>query len=222
MTTTELLDHLDRLLGEYLSLLDQYQAYHASLERDLKQGYFHLAKSKLALGPTRVSQPSWDLSAKDSQVQVVIRSSSQSQRTGEEETSTTTTTGKHDRDLNLNETPLLWSLERRVPNPTNLDDSSHSTLRHRARGHRSGSKSAGSSARPAAASPLNQFSAFPPPALRAAASSFESTIGQVVRVVELERQLHAKGHEIERIKDRIERERGKAGQVGLEDQSGEA
>ena len=69
---TKLLDQLDRLLEDYLTLLDSYQTVQASLQSNLKQGYFNLAKSKLALGPDRLSQKNWDLKQKESLVEVSV------------------------------------------------------------------------------------------------------------------------------------------------------
>jgi len=69
MTSTTL-DELDSLLEEYLSLLDTYQSLQLSLESSLKSAYFNLAKSKIALGPHRLSQKGWDLKQKDSFLQV--------------------------------------------------------------------------------------------------------------------------------------------------------
>jgi len=69
MTSTTL-DELDSLLEEYLSLVDNYQSLQLSLESCLKSAYFNLAKSKIALGPHRLSQKGWDLKQKDSFVQV--------------------------------------------------------------------------------------------------------------------------------------------------------
>jgi hypothetical protein len=70
MNATLLREELDRLLEDYLTLLDSYQTFQASLQRDLKQGYFNIAKSKLALGPERLSQRNWDLKEKESLVEL--------------------------------------------------------------------------------------------------------------------------------------------------------
>lgn len=70
MTSSDLKDQLDQLLEDYLTLLDSYESLQSCLQRDLKRGYLNLARSKLALGPHKVSQRGWDLKEKDSNVEM--------------------------------------------------------------------------------------------------------------------------------------------------------
>ncbi|GAA5997813.1 uncharacterized protein JCM10292_006832 [Rhodotorula paludigena] len=60
-------DDLDSLLEDYLSALDDYQRARTTLQQHLKDGYFDLARAKVALGPTRVGPASYDLAERASQ-----------------------------------------------------------------------------------------------------------------------------------------------------------
>ncbi|GAA5967654.1 hypothetical protein JCM3765_005841 [Sporobolomyces pararoseus] len=221
----ELLDQLDQLLEDYLTLLDSYQTLQASLQSNLKQGYFNLAKSKLALGPHRLSQKNWDLKQNDSLVEILIES--------ENVEDGTTTTEDKDQEQQTSSTKLpsklSWSLQPRAsPLPLSIpssDTSPPSTLRQRNTTTESieptkaepptptrtlESKSINSTdSSPAASpipSPLSQFSAFPPPPLRSAAKDFDRVVSDVVKVVEMERKLRGLGKEIKGVKKRIKSE----------------
>ncbi|BGP39756.1 hypothetical protein JCM10449v2_003707 [Rhodotorula kratochvilovae] len=67
---SSLRDSLDRLLEDYLAHLAQYESARARLHSHLKDGYFDLAKAKLAIGPARVSPQSYDLAEKDARLVV--------------------------------------------------------------------------------------------------------------------------------------------------------
>ncbi|GJN89096.1 hypothetical protein Rhopal_002070-T1 [Rhodotorula paludigena] len=60
-------DDLDSLLEDYLSALDDYQHARTTLQQHLKDGYFDLARAKVALGPTRVGPASYDLAERASE-----------------------------------------------------------------------------------------------------------------------------------------------------------
>ncbi|GAA5859898.1 hypothetical protein JCM1840_001787 [Sporobolomyces johnsonii] len=171
---------LDTLLEDYLALVDSYQLHRQSLHDALKQGYFHLAQSKLALGPTRVGQASYHLGQRDASVAVSL------------------TAAEPD------ESAMSWSIERRAPpTPPEESSSSHasSRLRHRASVPSSSSppppKPAPTPA-PVPVSPLLQFAALPPPSLRAAAASFERVVEATAGVVEAEQRLREAARRVKR------------------------
>ncbi|GAA5991470.1 hypothetical protein JCM5350_001623 [Sporobolomyces pararoseus] len=226
---TEILDQLDQLLEDYLTLLDSYQTVQASLQSNLKQGYFNLAKSKLALGPDRLSQKNWDLKQKESLVEVLIDS---------QQVEDDTTTIREKDQEQQSSSNLNWSLQPRAspltPSVPSLVESTPSTLRQRNTTTTATiTKSTGMTkaetplpppptslsepksksidslpdSSPTAShripSPLSQFSAFPPPPLRSAAKDFETVLSEVVKVVEIERKLRILGKEIKGVKKRI-------------------
>ncbi|GAA5906428.1 hypothetical protein JCM5296_000454 [Sporobolomyces johnsonii] len=179
---------LDTLLEDYLALVDSYQLHRQSLHDALKQGYFHLAQSKLALSPTRVGQASYHLGQRDASVGISI------------------TAAEPD------DSALSWSLERRAPpTPPEESSSSHasSRLRHRAAVPSSSSPPPSKPA-PVPVSPLLQFAALPPPSLRAAAASFERVVEATAGVVEAEQRLRAAARRVKRCRRRVESERVRA------------
>ncbi|GAA5943613.1 hypothetical protein JCM3775_005827 [Rhodotorula graminis] len=68
---SSLRDAVDALLESYLAALDAYQSARAQLEAHLKRAHLDLARAKLALGPSRVSPRSYDLSDHAAQLGVV-------------------------------------------------------------------------------------------------------------------------------------------------------
>ncbi|GAA5909831.1 uncharacterized protein JCM6883_003108 [Sporobolomyces salmoneus] len=221
--STHLLDELDQLLEEYLTLLDSYQTLHNSLESSLKQGHFNLAKSKLALGPQRLSKDSWDLKEKQSSVEILIQLDE-----GDDDTRTTTTRetkqqSKSDLTFSLQPRSLpspppassdpdssasASGLRRRTttttpsqPAPTTTTSSSPSSDQSSSAKPQSSPSDA--STPPALQSPLSQFSAFPPPPLRAASKDFDRVLEETVKIVGIERRLRGLGREIKGVKKRI-------------------
>ncbi|GAA5941552.1 hypothetical protein JCM1841_000533 [Sporobolomyces salmonicolor] len=174
---------LDTLLEDYLALLDSYQLRRQALSDALKQGYFHLAQSKLALGPARVGQASYHGGQRDACVGVSLAAAEHA------------------------EGALSWALERRTrPTPPEQPSAQVSSqLRHRA-------PPASSSPAPpeparAPASPLLQFAALPPPSLRAAAASFERVVEATAGVVEAEQRLRDAARRVKNGRRRVESER---------------
>lgn len=64
------MNELDERMIEYLSLLDSYQSSVESLSKCIKRSHFQLSQAKLALGPIRLSEHSYDLSPHSSHLLV--------------------------------------------------------------------------------------------------------------------------------------------------------
>lgn len=120
---------------------------------------------------------------------------------------------------------LRYSLElRRVPSdpaaPRDTPSASSTTLRRRVNGEdgrpdpsTSDTSSTSSSPSRPVVSPLAQFSAFPPPALRASADAFTMAVEAAVRCVECEARVRDRAREVKRLRKRIERMEKEAGVV---------
>ncbi|BGO93867.1 hypothetical protein NBRC10512_006123 [Rhodotorula toruloides] len=204
-TLAELKDALDDLLEDYLDTLSAYQQARDLLSSHLKTGYFDLARAKVALGPGRVGQSSYDLGENESLRVVTIE--------GEEEVS-------QDKGVKENGriSCLRYLLDLRPASPESardVDSSSNSpaTLRRRttaADGRPdpstpdTTSSSAPTRTRPHV-SPLAQFSAFPPPALRSSADAFGNAVEAAVRCVECEARVRDRAREVKRMRKRVER-----------------
>ncbi|GAA6048889.1 hypothetical protein NBRC10513_003130 [Rhodotorula toruloides] len=204
-TLAELKDALDDLLEDYLDTLSAYQQARDLLAGHLKSGYFDLARAKVALGPGRVGQSSYDLGEKESLRVVTID--------GEEDV-------RQDEEVKENGriSGLRYSLDLR-PASSDLagvpDTSSTPSSTVRRRGNATDnqtpssapdttSSSAPTPSRPLA-SPLTQFSAFPPPALRSSADAFSKAVEAAVRCVECEARVRDRAREVKRLRKRIER-----------------
>ncbi|GAA6012972.1 hypothetical protein JCM10207_008399 [Rhodosporidiobolus poonsookiae] len=204
-------DRLDALLQHYLDTLDQYQSTQAALHSHLKQGYLHLAKSKIALGPLRVSQDSYDLSEKAAQRVVSIAPSSSSLSLA--------TAGGDDAPPSL----LSYAVVERPPAPAASSSSSDgegdsapasSTLRQRPSATRASSLPSDPAPSPSpkpkpppTPSPLAQFSPLPPLPLRLAASSFARVAEAAARVVESEGRVREAARGVKRARREVERRR---------------
>ncbi|GAA5848160.1 hypothetical protein JCM3766R1_000469 [Sporobolomyces carnicolor] len=238
------LDHLDQLVEDYLALLDEYRSLHARLELDLKRGHLNLAKAKLALGPTRVSSNSWDLQEQQSVVEISIENRLDRKQPLALDAGDNPRAAASHLQWSVRprvaqtvaqappNTTAASSLRQR--NNTKLTTSREGETTLEARGTVTGSAASGEKAptttrsarkdddddgenaavRPPPRSPLAQFSALPPPALRDASSHFERGLVDMVHIVEVERQLRDLAREIKAVKKKIRR--GEQGEVERE------
>ncbi|GAA5825781.1 hypothetical protein JCM11251_000366 [Rhodosporidiobolus azoricus] len=218
---TTLRDSLDTLLEDYLSALSAYQAAQATLHAALKDGYFHLARAKLALGPGRVSERSYDLGANEAQTIVTV-SPIASFNTLSEGTQSEKEDGE--KEVEGEEEPSSSALlgfsvgPRPTPAPpleTNVGKPPSSLSRRRPATPSSPpepSTALDPPSPPAPKSPLHQFSPLPPPSLRQSASCFSAVVRASAAVVEAERRVRDRAREVKR--KRREVERGERLQVG--------
>ncbi|BGP47861.1 hypothetical protein JCM10450v2_003726 [Rhodotorula kratochvilovae] len=171
---SSLRDSLDRLLEDYLAHLAQYESARARLHSHLKDGYFDLAKAKLAIGPARVSPQSYDLAEKDARLVVsVALASSLAPADGDEASDPAFVASREDAAA----PSLSWAV---LPRPAAATPAPSAPLPS-ASGLRQRLPSSSSSAVPQAEdappalrsppSPLTQFSPLPPPSLRASAAA---------------------------------------------------
>ncbi|GAA5970964.1 hypothetical protein JCM11641_004524 [Rhodosporidiobolus odoratus] len=218
---SSLRDQFDSLLEDYLTCLCDYQTARASLNTALKDGYFHLAKAKLALGPSRLSQNSYNLAGKPADTIVSICPVSTPSKPSPEDSATSPL---------IPPTNLSYSILKRdpptPPSPNSTAEPTPSQLRHRpaptsppasSTSTRSLPEPASPARRHAAPSPLHQFSAFPPPSLRSSASSFGRALGAAALVVEAEGKVREAARQVKRKRrevERAEKTEGKGGEQG--------
>ncbi|GAA5861016.1 hypothetical protein JCM8547_008007 [Rhodosporidiobolus lusitaniae] len=216
-------DSLDSLLQDYLDALSDYQRAREQLNSALKDGYFHLARAKLALGPTRVGQNSYDLAEKEAQRVVSIAPATSARIKGDESTTTLLSY-----TVDTRSPTLLPTAGESSPSPP----SSSSQLRQRlvpsstpftpsaTPPPSSPSEEPPSTPKPShpPPSPLHQFSAFAPPALRQSASAFEKVTEAAAKVVQAEGRVRDKARGVKKARrevasrEVVEGERGGGGE----------
>ncbi|SCV74026.1 BQ2448_6458 [Microbotryum intermedium] len=185
---------LDELLIEYLIDLDRYQASQARLQAALKDAYFDLARSKLAVGAAKMSQDGYDLSQTCSNVAVSIKTENESNRANTTSRMESTPFYEHSLDRSsfsfalgphpppANPSPPSKSSE---PTPsTSLRSRSHTSEPSRTNERASTPEETTRPPRSLQRSPLLQFSAFPPTALRSAEQSWQKVLQSTVEVTE--------------------------------------
>ncbi|GAA6027406.1 hypothetical protein JCM8097_007837 [Rhodosporidiobolus ruineniae] len=223
---TALQDALDLLLEDYLDTLTQYQAAREQLNTALKQGHFHLAKAKLALGPARVGERSYDLTEHPAQLVAVVSPASSA-----------ATAASEGEEKEGAPALLSYTVEKRLPRPappageeekqnalSSLAPSSSSGLRQRLPPSSLSPPSSSPDSddgsppkpRPPPPSPLHQFSPLPPPSLRSSASAFEDAVRAASRVVELEGQVRERARGVKRARRAVEVARKAEGATGEE------
>ncbi|GAA5861865.1 hypothetical protein JCM3774_001332 [Rhodotorula dairenensis] len=204
-------DDLDQLLSEYLDAIDHYQLARARLADHLKSGYFDLARSKLALGPGRVGPARYNLSEQASHkiVQITPTETDDAQVDAARSWSFTLT----DRPVPISsqEGPSApvpggqaTTLRRRRATQATTTTSSINQTEEEEEGLTPAAQT-GPSRPSASSSPLAQFSALPPPALRASAASFTSAAGTAVAVVDAEARVRDCARRVKRCRKRLDR-----------------
>ncbi|KAG0146396.1 hypothetical protein CROQUDRAFT_722871 [Cronartium quercuum f. sp. fusiforme G11] len=212
-------DTLDDLLESHLNTLDLYMNDYQILETQLKKAFFDLAKAKLALGPNRVGQNSYDLTPKAAIKRVCISTvgASNSQAASTEDSANGIfdlyhhLSGLPDADMQVdadNEFKLLTDSEATgmdVPQPTQgilrrrrigtmeqetVTDEDQSTLETKDLSDVNTQIGPSQPPRPAPKLPIHQFSAFPPPSLKAAEVGFSTALASVVRLANIRHQLN--------------------------------
>ncbi|KAM0787667.1 hypothetical protein ACM66B_003730 [Microbotryomycetes sp. NB124-2] len=191
-------DTLDDLLVEYLTALDIYQQAQQQLALALKDGHFQLAKAKLSLGPTRVGASSYDLSETLPLWTVSIDETDAPGKADGNILSSQPVTR-----LSINDDPLLAAssakpeaepMIRRRAKREEVDGSSDSEPQKASHDHERPKQPR---------SPMAQFSAFPPPALRQAERFFTRAAKDAVALVSAKVQVEAIERSIGKEKKRL-------------------
>ncbi|GAA5965106.1 hypothetical protein JCM8115_006663 [Rhodotorula mucilaginosa] len=221
MSADQLRDELDRLLVDYLEAIELYQQARHRLESHLKSGFFDLARAKLALGPANVGPARYDLTEHASHK--VVRITPNEAAKEQEDTTANAPSWRFaladrpdDEDAQEEATPVAAAAAAD-------SDQLHPTLRHRARTTTSRSdtppqqdtavtnpavaSSPTEKQPPPRPSPLSQFAALPPPALRASATAFTQAVQIAVGIVDAEARVRECARRIKRVRKGIDRRR---------------
>ncbi|GAA5981946.1 hypothetical protein JCM10908_004680 [Rhodotorula pacifica] len=203
----QLKDELDQLLEDYLEALDHYQQARERLSSLLKSAHFDLARAKLALGPGRVGPAKYDLTERASNkvVRIAPWTAEEVPAAANGFTNPTWTYALTDRPAgDEDELPALaedgqGTLRRRV----------HATD---AAAKEDSQEAPALSSPPTTAtttllrpSPLAQFSALPPPVLRASATSFTKAAEVAVELVDAEARVRDCARRIKRARKEVDR-----------------
>ncbi|KAM0746689.1 hypothetical protein T439DRAFT_329393 [Meredithblackwellia eburnea MCA 4105] len=189
-------EELDDLLISYFELLDRYSTLQSILHDTLKQAHFQLAKAKLALGPTRLGENGWDLRHLKAGWLVDLKDSEAEQVTA----------------ISLTPAPPEPEEEKCPSQPSQ----STSTLRNRSSTKTATSPSISSTEKASddkelihqkpkgPKDPLHQFSAFPPPSLRASQAEFKKASKTVCEVLELRERMRVLEERIQVVKGGVD------------------
>ncbi|SCZ99293.1 BZ3500_MvSof-1268-A1-R1_Chr3-1g05929 [Microbotryum saponariae] len=210
------IDHdelLDELLIEYLADIDLYQAAQERLQAALKQASLDLARSKLAVGAAKMSQDGHDLGQTGSNVAIsIVATENKSWATGQASRTKTASLTENDTDRRSFAWTLGPSPPPAAPSPPSesTEPSPSTSLRSRSNTKATPTPEKSSndstpekptpSPRPLRRSPLLQFSAFPPTALRSAEHSWQKVLRSTVELTEAKYKLEASEDRVRKCK----------------------